>query len=203
MTSYQFINRLKAETRLELFDKYYLSVSEKKLNGTRDFKLELAILNPEVRHVKSFSFQWLAAAGTSVVAALISFIILSGDSSEGTPWLLLGTAVAASLLGVLFTTLFIMSIKRKWVLETRAAHHPLVEVPYHKKDTKQAKQFVELLQGAIEINIAEKGYNNEHLFAGEMRMLRRLAKNRILSSSNYDRAKKQMLEKNGHMGLAS
>ena len=64
-------------------------------------------------------------------------------------------------------------------------------------------QFVELLSSAIETNIAEKGYDNEQLFAGEMRMLRRLAKNSILSSSNYDRAKKQMLEKNGHMGFVS
>ncbi|NIR94042.1 MAG: hypothetical protein GWO08_10315, partial [Gammaproteobacteria bacterium] len=83
----------------------------------------------------------------------------------------LGAGGGAALLSVLLTTLFVLSIKRKWVFETRTAHHPLVEIPYHKKDKKRAQEFANLLQSTIENNITEKGYNSDHLFAGEMRML--------------------------------
>lgn len=202
MTSYLFTSRFKVETRLELFDKYYLAVSEKRQRGTRDFKVELAILNPEVRHVKEYGIHWLGAAGIASLAALYFLNVFLSAPNDNTLYILLGAGTGAALLAVLFIALFVLSIKRKWVLETRIALHPLIEIPYHKRDRKRSEQFVTLLQGAIEQNITEKGYNNEHLFAGEIRMLRRLAKNRILTSNSYDRAKKQMLQ-NGNMGFAS
>lgn len=202
MTSYLFTSRLKAETRLELFDKYYLAVSQKGHRGKRDFKLELATLNPEVRHVKEYGVHWLGAAGIASLAALYFLNAFLGAPNSNAMHVTLGAGIGGALLTALFIALFALSIKRKLVLETRTALHPLIEIPYHKRDKKRAEQFVTLLQGAIEQNITEKGYNNEHLFAGEMRMLRRLAKNRILTSNNYDRAKKQMLQ-NGNMGFAS
>lgn len=201
MSTYQFSNRFKAETRLELFDKYYLAVKERKLKKKRDFKLELAILHPEARHVKHAAIHWLGAASVAILAALYCINLLLNTPDSDNLWPLLGATAGAVLLGGIFVSLFVMSIERKWVLETRIGHHPLIEIPYNSKNKKQAKQFVEMLQNSIEMNVAEKGYDNEHLFAGEMRMLRRLAKNRILSSSHYDRAKKQMLE-NGHMRVA-
>lgn len=203
MTSYQYNNRLKAETKLELFDKYYLAVNEKKPKQRRNFKLELAILNPKVHHVREYAYKWLTATVGTTLASLYFLNLLYTSPSDDAPLPVLGASAGTILLTVLFFALFILSAKRKWVLETRAALHPLIEVPYHRRDRKRAEQFVHLLQNAIEKNITDKGYNNEHLFAGEMRMLRRLAKNHILSSSNYNRAKKQMLERNGNLELAS
>ena len=156
-----------------------------------------------MRHVREAAFHWLAAAVLSAVAAYYLINLLLATPNDESFWPILGGGAGAAILTVLFTILFVLSIKRKWVVETRAAQHPLIEIPYNSKDKKRAEEFVQLLQSAIEKNIADKGYDNEHLFAGEMRMLRRLVKNRILSSSNYDRAKKQMLEKNGHMGMVS
>lgn len=202
-TLYAYENRLKDETTLELFDKYYLSVYEKRLKRVRDYKLELAILNPEARHVRKFAFQWLAGAGIAGLAGLFLLNLLPGGPDQDNFWIILAATAAALLLTVLFIGLFAQSANRKWIFETRAAHYPLVEIPYHSKDKKQAQQFVKMLEDAIENNISAKGYNNEHLFAGEMRMLRRLAKKQILSNNNYNKAKKHMLEKNGHMGLAS
>ncbi len=201
MNTYQFSNRIKAETSLELFDKYYLAVKERKLKRKREFRLELAILNPEAQHVTRSSTYWLAAAGIAVLIGLYCVNLLLNANDNSAFWTTLSAATGAILLGALFIALYVLSIERKWVINTRTALHPLVEVPYHRRDKKQAEQFVKQLQNAIEMTIAEKGYNNEHLFAGEMRMLRRLAKNRILSNSHYDRAKKQMLE-NGQLRLA-
>lgn len=202
-TSYQYTNRLKAETSLELFDKYYLSVKENKANKAREFKLELAILNPNLQHVKEVSFNVLAASIISALVAIYFLSLLVSSPTANFDIATLGAGGGAALLSVLLTTLFVLSIKRKWVFETRTAHHPLVEIPYHKKDKKRAQEFASLLQNTIEKNITEKGYNSDHLFAGEMRMLRRLAKSQVLSSSNYDRAKKQMLQNKGQLSLAS
>lgn len=201
--SYTFTHRLKGETRLELFEQYYLQVHEKKLRRPREFKLELAILKPEPLHIQTYALHWLAAASTAGLSALYFIYLLFSPANGDFLWPTLAAALAALLLSAIFGALFVMNSERKWVLETRAALYPLVEIPYRKKDRELAQGFAQELQAAIEMNIAEKGYNNEVLFAGEMRMLRRLAKHHILSLDTYDRAKKHMLESNGHMGVAS
>ncbi len=202
-TAYSFTHRLKSETRLELFNKYYLQVSEKKLKRARDFKLELAILNQKPLHVQESALHWLAAASIVGLSNLYFFYLLFSAPDFDNLWTILAAIATATLLSVIFGLLFVFASERKWVFETRAALYPLVEIPYRKKDREQAKRFVQTLQSAIAKNISEKGYNNEILFAGEMRMLRRLAKNQILSSDTYDRAKKHMLENSGHMGVAT
>jgi len=192
-SQYSFSHRLKGEVTLSLFDKYYLQVKEKKLKKSREFKIELAILNPEAIHVRDNALHWLAAAiiaGLADVYFLYYLITSGGENLLNT----LAAIAATSMLIAVFSVLFLYTSQRKWVLETRASLYPLIEIPYHKKDSEAAKQFVQQLQGAIRQNVSKKGYDNDTLFAGEMRMLRRLAKHKILSIDTYDKAKKHMLE---------
>lgn len=200
--SYTFSHRFQGVTRLELFDRYYLRVKEKKLRGGREFKLELAILNPQPIKVENNAIHWLAAAGLSGLAAVYLLYLLFVSNPEST-WFVVAGLLAMIFLSGLFAVLYAFTAEHKWVLETRASAYPLVEVPYHRKEKEAAQRFVQMLQVAIGKNIAGKGYDNEVLFAGEMRMLRRLAHNHVLSIDAYDRAKKHMLEKSGHMGVVS
>jgi len=192
-SQYSFSDRFKGDVTLSLFDKYYLQVNEKKLKKSREYKLELAILDPEPIHVKHHAIHWLAAA---LITALAAFYYLYSQFTAGGGILInavVSIAVAAVLIGI-FITLFRLTSERKWILQTRSSRYPLIVIPYHKKESEAASQFVQLLQGAIRQNVAKKGYNNDTLFAGEMRMLRRLAKNKVLSDKSYDQAKKHMLE---------
>jgi hypothetical protein len=202
-TAYSFSHRIKGETGLELFDKYYLQVRDRKFGRSRKFKLELAILNPEPVHVQNSALHWLAAACIAGLSALYILFLLISTPDFSNLLSTLAAFAAAILLSLIFTALFLFTSERKWVLKTRTALYPLVEIPYHKNDKEPALRFVKNLQTAIEHNIAEKGYTHETLFAGEMRMLRRLAKKRVLSIGTYDRAKKQMLEHGGRIGVAS
>jgi hypothetical protein len=198
-TTYRFSHRIKGETGLALFDKHYLQVSEKKPGRSRTFRMELAVLNPEPRHVVDNARHWLAGAGVAGLSALYLLFLLIGAPAVGTA----AAFAAAFVLSLAFALLYLFTRERKWVLETRTALYPLVEIPYHKQDQEPARRFVETVQRAIERNVAEKGYTHEALFAGEMRLLRRLAKKRVLSTNTYDRAKKQMLEQGGRIGVAS
>ena len=201
--TYTFTHRLKGETTLRLFDHYYLKIFEKRLGKGRDFKLELAILNPQPIHVRKTPFHWLAAAIVAGLSAIYFIYSLLSATDNGNLWPLLGAAVVAAVLATAFSLLFVFNTERKWVFETRAAVYPLVHIPYRKKDAEKVQGLVQTLASSIGENIVKKGYSNEVLFAGEMRMLRRLAKTQILSPDSYDRAKKHMLEKSGQMGIAS
>lgn len=191
---YSFSNRYKGEVSLSLFDKYYLKVKEKKRNRSREFKLELAILDPEAVHVKSGKSHWLVTA--LLVGAVDAFLLydMTSVGSLGLDPLIMLIAVAgATVLTALFVGLYVTSMQSKWVLNTRASHYPLIEVPYARGNKAAAKQFVEELQASIHRNVLDKDYSNDTLLAGEMRMLRRLVKKKVLSEKSYDKAKQQML----------
>ncbi len=197
--SYRFQSRLKGEVEVDLFNDFYICVKEKPLKRTRQFKMELATLNPEAQKKEELAYHWLAAA---VIAGFGSaYFLYSLFTSEALLMSLLGALIAAGI-SASFVALFFYTSERKWVLETRNALYPLVVMPFHKHQQKEAQAFIELLQQAIEKNISNKRYSSEDLFAGELRMLRRMAKNRILSDTLYDQAKAHMMKNHGTASAA-
>lgn len=200
--SYRFSDRLKGESRLELFNDYYLNVRFGRPKKQREFRMEVATLDPQMKKVEELAWHWIVAALTTLGAAayFIYYLITSADGDE------FRSVVAAILLllgmsgGFVVATLF--GSERKWVFETRSARYPLVSVPYDRASRQQAEAFAERLQQAIESNTGKKGYSANDLFAGEMRMLRRLAKSGIISQATYDSAKRQMLARSAHAPAA-
>lgn len=192
-TNYNFSDRLKGDVSLSVFDKYYLQVQEKKLNRKRDFKLELAMLSPEPVHVNNNALHWLAAGVLSLLGAgyLTSLVITSTGDSLLYRLIAIGVAVT---LAVVFLVLFRKGQEHKWIFKTRSSLYPLVEIPYLVKDRDAARQFVKMMQATIDVNVSNRGYSNETLFAGEMRMLRRLVKHKVLSEKAYGKIKNNMLK---------
>ena len=197
--SYRFQSRLKGEVEIDLFNDFYICVKEKPLKRTRQFKMELATLNPEAVKKEDLAFHWLAAA---VIAGVGSIAFLYSLFSGGALLMsLLGAFITAGI-SAAFVGLFFYTSERKWVLETRNALYPLVVMPFHKHQQKEAQAFIEALQQAIEKNVNSKRYSSEDLFAGELRMLRRMAKNKILSETLYDQAKTHMMKSHGTASAA-
>jgi hypothetical protein len=192
--SYRFHSRLKGEVEIQLFNDFYICVKERPLKRTREFKMELATLNPEAVKKEDLAVHWLAAAVVAALGSGFFIYTLFAGGELMTP--LLGALICAGI-SAAFVALFFYTSERKWVLETRNALYPLVVVPYHKHSQKEAHAFIERLQQAIEKNVSSKRYSSEDLFAGELRMLRRLAKNKVLSESLYDQAKAHMMKSHG------
>lgn len=197
--SYRYQSRIRGELEIELFNDFYLCVKEKPLKRTKQFKMELATLNPEASRKVDLAVHWLASALVFAVVSAYFFYSLSAGGDTMTS-LLIGAVTAA--IAILSLYLFSAASERKWVLETRNALYPLVVIPYNKRQRKEAKAFVETLQQAIEKNVRTKRYSTEDLFAGEMRMLRRLSKNKVLSEKLYDKAKASMMKTHGTANAA-
>lgn len=201
--SYRFSDRYMGDHRLELFNAHYLSVSSKRLKRKHQFKLEVATLNPEAKKVEKRPWHWLAAALLCLVAAgyLLSYLL---NTAEGNAvWAALGGTVLLVLLGAAAIVAFRYGIERKWVFETRASQYPLVCIPYDAATAKEAAGFVTRLTQAIVVNNDNKGYSEDDLFAGEMRMLRRLSRCGVISDDLYNSAKKQMLDAGRQNAAAS
>jgi hypothetical protein len=192
--SYRFHSRLKGEVELQIFNDFYLSVKERPLKKTRQFKMEIATLNPQAVKKEELATHWLAAAVIAGLGGVFFIYSLFTDNDLLMP--LLGILICAGI-SAAFTALFFYQSERKWIVETRNALYPLVVLPYHKSQQTEVEVFIKALQQAIERNVTSKRYNNEDLFVGELRMLRRLAKNNVLSEALYDQAKAHMMKSHG------
>jgi hypothetical protein len=191
---YRFHSRLKGEVELQIFNDFYLCVKERPLKKTRQFRMEIATLNPQAKKKDDLAIHWIAAA---VIAGLGSvFFIYNLFTGSELLMPLLGILISAAI-SAAFTALFFYHSERKWVVETRNALCPLVVLPYHKSQQAEVEAFIKTLQQAIENNVTSKRYNSEDLFAGELRMLRRMAKNKVLSDTLYDQAKAYMMKSHG------
>lgn len=201
--SYRFSDRYIGDHRLELFNAHYLNVSVKRLKRKHQFKLEVATLNPEAKKVEKKPWHWLATALLCFVAAGYLLSYLLGTAEGNAVWAALGGSVLLTLLGAAAIAAFRYGIERQWVLETRASQYPLVCIPYDAATAKEAADFVGRLTQAIVVNNDNKGYSEDDLFAGEMRMLRRLSRCGVISDDLYNSAKKQMLNAGRQNATAS
>lgn len=196
---YRFFSRLKGEVELEIFNDFYLTVKQRQVNKRHQFRIELAPLNPQAVKKEALALHWLAAA---LIAALGSAFFLYTLFSGSEPWMSLLGALIAAAFSAAFTVLFLYHSERHWVLTTRNALYPLLTIPYHRHQEREAQGFVEALQQTIERNVASKRYNGEALFVGELRMLRRLANQKVLSDTLYNQAKAHMMKSHGNATAA-
>jgi len=196
---YKFSDRLKGTSRLDLFNEHYLCVRTRRMKRQSEFKLEVATLDPEAKKVEDIAWHWLAACAITVGVAAYFVYMLTTSENSATNLPPLGTIATLLLLAGAFALAFILSSERKWVFQTRAASCPLVVIPFRKANREEAAEFASRLQQAIKATTDKKGYSDDDLFAGEMRMLRRLSKSGVISDSLYDSAKKHMLGKSQKM----
>lgn len=194
---YQFSDRFKGEYSLEIFNHHYLCTTHKRLKKERQFKMEVAVLNPKAKKRQGFPWRWLATALLSLAASAYLINNLLGTVEGSSYWAVLGGAGALALLGAGSLAAFWLGIDRKWVFQTRTADYPLVIIPFNKSSKKEAEQFAQRLSIAIESTNLHKGYSEEDLRAGELRMMRRLSKSGFISEDKYNSAKKRLLSTGG------
>jgi hypothetical protein len=190
---YRFSNRFQGKHRFELFNDHYLSIRSKLGLRPVKYRLEVATLHPEAKRIERPAWFWLATTVLILAAcAFLGFTIVTRP--EAVDLRVAGGAIAVLLLLAGYcAAVFMRKSERLWVFETRAAHYPLISIPYDRKCSHAATVFVVQLEKAIKATTEQKGYDKDDLFAGEMRMLRRLAKSGVLSDDMYDTAKKSML----------
>lgn len=191
---YRFSNRFQGKHRFELFNDHYLSIRSKLGIRPVEYRLEIATLRPEARRIERPAWFWLATTVLIFVACcFLGFTIIAQPETVDLR-IASGAIAVLTLLAGYCTAVFLRKSEQLWVFETRAAHYPLITIPYDRKCSDEATAFVVKLEKAIRATTEQKGYNKDDLFAGEMRMLRRLVKSGVLSSDMYDTAKKNMLD---------
>lgn len=103
--------------------------------------------------------------------------------------------VLACLLGIILgSVMLVLNFSRRRVFYSRTAKVPLFDILINKPDKRTYKSFLDTLESCTQK--ARDFYNlkPDQQIAGEMRMLRRLATEGIISQSVYDNAKDKLFK---------
>ena len=184
---------------------------QSKASPPREFQIvdgkEMRILIGTAPKQQTYSVQFLALADKSHVRLHIAWrwlwLLIMSLVALTVYWLApslvakLGTfefsyVASFTLMAILSVVMFVLKLSRKRVFVSRLTGIGLFDILISNPNHRAYKAFLQNINKSI-IN-ARQFWNlkPEHQVAGEMRMLRRLAEEKIIKQADYERAKKKL-----------
>ncbi|MCW9024201.1 MAG: hypothetical protein OQK73_05920 [Gammaproteobacteria bacterium] len=154
--------------------------------------IDLLALDPTGKRQIHFAWSWLIAAG--IVGGLAFVLgVLQGWLEDTT--LQQGLQALAALGAISTIALLFFFFTRSSFERVYTAYYsdiPLVRLLNNLPDKEQFKQFTEQLESLITQLHEHHNMSVETQLAGEMKMLRRLVKEKIVSTDVYEKAKNEL-----------
>lgn len=183
------VEMFKRERYFELYNEKYLRVVKKNGKGKKEFSIELISLSPDSARAFKIAWRWFAATiGFLVISASVIYYLVQHFSWENALYLI-PICLLSLLLAVGSVYLLLLISEHKQIFYTTYGDFPLVEILAGKPDKKSFNNFVGELNKKINTVLGNNTISTKNLQAGEMKMLRRLSAEGILSRDEYDQAK--------------
>lgn len=176
----------------EVFDHRFLRVRQ--TNGQsplRDYAMDVAILSASGKLAHSSDRRWLWASGAATLAfaAGLAALLLGAAS----PLLLLPLAGMLLALAVICVTQFLRSRRHLLTFVSRYAAVPLVEILAEQPEAESYSAFITTLSTDIETLASRKDLTAGDLRAGELRSLRKMLEQQVITPAAYEDAKQRLL----------
>lgn len=182
------------ERRFELKDGRYLFVDVKQLKRNKSYQLDLVALEPKSKFGFRINWPWLMVA---VVVMLVHYFLLqllpqffqiSLDDYA------LPLTLGLASLAFIFLILFIATSSIERVFIASNTNFPLVRLLIGKPDRNSYRAFLARLESSIKSVSENTHLDKQQLLAGELRMMRRLTKNDILTEKQYEQIKARLMK---------
>lgn len=183
------VDIFKRERCFEIFNQHYLQIVKKGKKRQQDYRVDLISLSPESERVLNIALHWAGLALFFLLSdiGLIFYMLDHQDSNN------LVMMVVAVLVLTLMTAgsiyLLLYNSDRSEVFSTRFAGIPLVEIWVANPDKDVFNYLVEEIKNGILKVSAKHDLPVDKLQAGEMKMLRRLSEQGVLTRNDYEKAK--------------
>jgi hypothetical protein len=182
------------QRRFEIRDNRYLFVEMQGVKNTLRYQLDLMALQPDSQRHFTIAWRWLLASAASIlllVLILQGIPLLFDVSLEA--WAL---PLTLGLVGLafLFLILFFSASYREYRYTSRHCGFPLVRLLAGKPSRKQFRGFRKQLEQGVRQRLQNSHLTPQQERAGELRLLRRLAKCGVLREEDYEQAKQQLVQ---------
>lgn len=185
-------NSLGFDIQIKLLDGRELQVVSKGKKIKRAYSVDILSLQDKSKKTFFIAWKWLIAGISFFLFTLLMLKVLPaylGDNKN----LYLGIILLAGVLGgILCFVQFWKHTSKKQIFHSRNAHIPIIELNAGKPSKESFSAFVNAIEQRIKkfrdhMNIAE-----DKQLIGEVKMLRRLSDDGVISKKDYETAKAKL-----------
>lgn len=190
---YQESRALGEQRSFDIYNDKYIKVMHKGLFGERKYHLNLSMMEPwPVRH-RLIAWRWLLALLYSGTTALAFILYVIFNPGMGTLGRLLPIIVIFVLLTLGSLVLFLYRSPNVMEFRSRYGSAVLISLLYKKPDATRFKSFVEEIKQRILAASGQVKIDKKQMLAIEMKEMRRLRDEGVLSREDFQRAKDRLM----------
>ncbi|MDZ7662662.1 hypothetical protein [Thiohalophilus sp.] len=180
------------QRKIQLLDDRALRIREKRNKRQCEYSIDLLALAPGSQRQLALSRPWLMGSGLTLLGVLFLFWWFPRYLPDTADGYLLLTLVGGSLLIMGQLYLFWKYSSRQQVFVSRHANIPLLKLQVNQPSRNEFEQFVQHLEQRITRLANDFELSTQQQLSGELRMLRRLSKNRVIAQAQYAQAKEKL-----------
>lgn len=185
-------NTVGFDVQVKLVDGRELQVLNKGKKSEQAYSVDILSLQDKSKKIFSIAWKWLIASISFLVVTLLLLKMLPAylDTNKN---LYLGIILLVGFTGTIFGFIkFWKLTSQKQIFYSRNAHVPIVTLCTGKPSKKTFSSFIELIEKRIKKFRNHMDIDNDKQLTGEMKMLRRLSDDGIISKKDYEKAKSKL-----------
>jgi len=167
----------------------HISVVQSRTTSSVKFEIDLIALSPDSKIQVNLAWHWIVAMMISLVAIVITLaisqFIVDKVILEYTQFFI----AALVCLFFVFTMLFVIFSNRKRIFMTRHSKFPIIQILISNPNKNSYNSFVDGLENEIIITAENRQLNQKQQRAGELKTLRRLSEQGVISKNEYEESK--------------
>ncbi len=171
----------------------HISIEQFRTTKKIKFDIDLMALSPDSRIQVNLAWHWMIAMLISIFAIVIVMVVSQFISDKIILEYTQYFTAALVLLFFVFTILFLVFSNRKRIFMTRHANCPIIEILISNPNKNSYTDFIDGLENEIIIAAEKRQLNQKQQRAGELKTLRRLSQQGVISQNDYEESKHTLL----------
>ena len=187
-------NSLGFDLQIKLVDGRELQVASKENKTTRTYSVDILSLQDKSKKVIFIAWKWLIMSAIFFLFTLLMLKLLPpylNDHKNLYLGMILLLGIIGSLLGLVQ---FWKHSSRKQIFCSRNANIPIIELSVGKPTKNNFSKFVDTVEQRIKKFRSHMEIAEDKQLIGEMKMLRRLSDEGIISNKSYEAAKAKLFK---------
>ena len=178
--------------QIKLVDGRELQVLSKGKKSEKSYSVDILSLQDESKKVVLIAWKWLLYSLGFFLVTLLLLKVLPGVLNTDNN-LYLGIVLTIGMIGSLISFIFFLKkTSKKQIFYSRNAHVPIVILGAGNPSKKLLSEFVTGIEKRIRKFRSHMELDSEKQLTGEMKMLRRLSDEGIISKKDYENAKSKL-----------
>lgn len=185
-------NKSGLDLQIKLVDGRQLQISNKNKKSQQAYSVDVLSLDEKSKKIFFIAWKWLLASISIFLVMLLLLKILPNylDANKN---LYLGIILLSGTIVSLVSFMqFWKKTSRKQIFYSRNAHVPIITLRVGNPSQKVFTEFVTAIENRITKFRSHMDLSEEKQLTGEMKMLRRLSDNGIISKKDYENAKTKL-----------